>query len=137
MVQDDPAYEDYKVNDWDLGDHFRVVLKHKHDSKETISTALLNRDGKKPVDFGLSLGDMVIDEGMHRAMKLKNFDALLVQSDAEVKGSTQTANHLCQEVGGHSHLIDCPTIEMLSSSSKNWQRPDDLLLEGTPLELKL
>ncbi|KNF06638.1 hypothetical protein PSTG_00512 [Puccinia striiformis f. sp. tritici PST-78] len=71
MVQDDLAYKDYEVNDWDLGDHFRVVLKHKHHSKETISTALLNRDGDKPVDFGLSLGSTDIDEGMHRAMRRK------------------------------------------------------------------
>ncbi|KAI9620771.1 hypothetical protein H4Q26_013441 [Puccinia striiformis f. sp. tritici PST-130] len=120
MVQDDLAYKDYE---------------HKHHSKETIATALSNRDGDKPVDFGLSLGDMVIDEGMHRAMKLKNFDALLVQSDAEVKrlypdgksplpGSWRTfASH---RLSDHRDVIQL---------SKNWQRPDDLLLEG-PLGIK-
>ncbi|KAH9453650.1 hypothetical protein Pst134EA_024519 [Puccinia striiformis f. sp. tritici] len=133
MVQDDLAYKDYEVNDWDLGDHFRVVLKHKHHSKETIATALSNRDGDKPVDFGLSLGDMVIDEGMHRAMKLKNFDALLVQSDAEVKrlypdgksplpGSWRTfASH---RLSDHRDVIQL--LEELAKTRRSTPRVDPL-----------
>ncbi|KAI9629793.1 hypothetical protein KEM48_012619 [Puccinia striiformis f. sp. tritici PST-130] len=101
MVESNPAYKDYVVDhwewslSWDMRGERRVVLKHKYHDTETLSTVLLDRDGKKP-DFGLSLGSTDIDEGMHRAMRPKNLNALLVKSDDEVErlySNSQPAPH--------------------------------------------
>ncbi|POW04303.1 hypothetical protein PSTT_10495 [Puccinia striiformis] len=37
MVQDNPAFKDYVVQYWELNDGRRVALRHKYDSKETLS----------------------------------------------------------------------------------------------------
>ncbi|KAH9453652.1 hypothetical protein Pst134EA_024521 [Puccinia striiformis f. sp. tritici] len=101
MVESNPAYKDYVVDhwewslSWEMRGERRVVLKHKYHDTETLSAALLDRDGKKP-DFGLSLGSTDIDEGMHRAMRPKNLNALLVKSDDEVErlySNPQSAPH--------------------------------------------
>ncbi|KAH9453659.1 hypothetical protein Pst134EA_024528 [Puccinia striiformis f. sp. tritici] len=95
MVRDNPAYKDYVVGNFLIGKVYRIALTHKYFNKETLPTSLLT-DEDREVDFGLSLGDMDSDEGMHRAMQSRGFNALLVKSDEEINQiySTTTESNL-------------------------------------------
>jgi hypothetical protein len=82
LIKSDPKYDNYEVIFLveEENKRFRVLVMHKtYLHKGILAQALMDKYKKNP--FGLSIGDMDIDEPMHKVMRLRNQFALLVSSN--------------------------------------------------------
>ena len=82
LIKTDPRYDNYQVRLYveKENNRFRVLVQHKtYFHKGILAQALF--DGYEKTPFGLSIGDMDIDEPMHKVMRLRNQYALLVSNN--------------------------------------------------------
>ncbi|KAH9471389.1 hypothetical protein MJO29_002815 [Puccinia striiformis f. sp. tritici] len=80
LVQTKEKFQDYKVYPVERSESkMRVVLKHKRlYNKGTLAKFLLE-ESQPEYDFGVSIGDLEMDEDMHREMTKKGLTSIIVK----------------------------------------------------------
>ncbi|EFP94199.1 uncharacterized protein PGTG_20099 [Puccinia graminis f. sp. tritici CRL 75-36-700-3] len=83
-IKNNQIFEDFEVEFIDQGDKFELSLQHKVYSNMGLIPAMVLQKGAH--DFALSVGDMDMEEKMHKVLRTAGCHAIIVKEEESIVG---------------------------------------------------